>query len=94
MFNIIFDDEYEAATRLIADLRRDAGLSQRDLAAHLNRSQGHVHRMETRQRPIDLVEFCRIACVTGVSPPDAVARLLVAWERAGIHLRTQSSGEP
>ncbi len=88
MFNIIFSDEYEAATRLITEWRQRAGLSQHALAARLNRSQGHVHRMETRQRPIDLVEFCRIAHVTGVSPREGLDQLLKEWERSGVALPT------
>jgi transcriptional regulator with XRE-family HTH domain len=83
MFNIIFEDEYDNASRLLVELREGAGLSQRELAGLLSRSQGHVHRMETRQRPIELVEFCRIARASGVDPLDALRRLLDAWGAAG-----------
>lgn len=83
MFSIIFADEYEVATALIAEMRRSAGLSQREMATALNRSQGHIHRMETRQRPIDLVEFCRIARAAGIDPRCALGRLLDRWSEAG-----------
>lgn len=92
MFNIIFSDEYDAASRLIAEWRRSAGLGQRELAAGLDRTQGHIQRMETRQRPIDVVEFCRIASLTGLSPRDAIDQLLNAWERAGVTLPAAIGG--
>lgn len=87
MFNILFDEEYEVPPRLIAEMRQRAGLSQRELAARLKRSQGHVHRMETRQRPIDLVEFCRIAHASGVEPLQAFDELLRRCESAGHSFR-------
>lgn len=86
MFSIIFADEYEAATRLIAEWRQNAGLTQRELGVRLSRSQGHIHRMETRQRPIDLIEFCRIAQVTGVPPVEGLRQLPTAWEVSGVTL--------
>lgn len=80
MFNILFSDEYEVAPVLLSRLRQDAGLTLRDMAKILDRSHGHVHRMETRQRPIELVEFCRMARAAGLDPADALRRFLEAWE--------------
>ena len=89
MFNILFEDEYEVPPRFIAEMRRQAGLSQRELAAKLNRSQGHVHRMETRQRPIDLVEFCRIARAAGIEPSLAFGELMRRSALAGHSFRAE-----
>jgi transcriptional regulator with XRE-family HTH domain len=83
MFNIVFSEEYTVAPKLLAQMRTEAGLSQRDLAAALGRSQGHVHRMETCQRSIELVEFCRIARATRNDPAKALAHLLAEWGRLG-----------
>ena len=83
MFNIIFEQEYAAATRLITRIRREAHLSQRAMAMALQRSQGHIHRMETRQRPIELVEFCRIARASGADPAEVLRRLLEDWTQEG-----------
>jgi transcriptional regulator with XRE-family HTH domain len=84
MFNIVFSDEYLAVPKLLAELRRKAGLSQRGLANILGRSQGHVQRMETGQRPIELVEFCRIARAADLDPRAALGAFLEAWEGLGL----------
>ena len=83
MFNIIFSDEYEIVPDVLVSLRRGAGLSQRDLAAALGRAQSHVQRMETRQRPVELVEFCRIARLAGADPVETLRLLLHQWEESG-----------
>lgn len=83
MFNIVFSEEYSAATALLVHMRERAGLSLRDVAAVLGRSHGHVHRMETRQRSIELVEFCRIAHASGVDPVEALRGLIAEWEAMG-----------
>jgi hypothetical protein len=81
--NIVLSDEYDVAPKFILQMRRAAGLSQRRVATNLNRSQGHVQRMETRQRSIEIVEFCRIARMSGVDPVDALRALIAEWEQAG-----------
>jgi transcriptional regulator with XRE-family HTH domain len=84
MFNIVFSEEYTCAPTLLVELRRRAGLSQRDLGRILDRSQSHIHRMETGQRPIELVEFCRIARAAKVDPAQALASFLDAWAGLGL----------
>ena len=82
MVNIVFSDEYEVAPRFILRMRRAAGLSQRQVAKGLQRSQGHVQRMETRQRSIEIVEFCRIARMSGRDPVEALSALIAEWDAA------------
>jgi transcriptional regulator with XRE-family HTH domain len=77
--NIVMSDEYDVAPKFILRLRRRAGLSQRQMAAALQRSQGHVQRMETRQRSIEIVEFCRMARLAGVDPAEALRELIAEW---------------
>lgn len=87
LFNIIFSAEYEVVPAMLARVRQAAGLSQRDVAWALGRSQGHVHRMETRQRPLELVEFCRVARAVGLDPLDVLQGLLDEFERLGCEYR-------
>ena len=87
MFNIIFSAEYEVVPAMLARLRHTAGLSQRDVASALGRSQGHVHRMETRQRPLEIVEFCRVARMAGLDPVEALQTLLDEFEKVGCEYR-------
>jgi transcriptional regulator with XRE-family HTH domain len=53
-----------------------AGLPQRELARRLRRSQSHVHKIESRQRRIEIVEFCRYAKALGLNPERAFEDLL------------------
>ncbi len=87
MFNIVFSKEYEFAPRALAKMRESAGLSQQQLADVLERAQSHVYRMETGQRSIELVEFCRIAHATGHDPADVLATLLGEWAANGCEYR-------
>ncbi|HEX3366072.1 helix-turn-helix transcriptional regulator [Phenylobacterium sp.] len=88
MFNIVFSDEYGVLPPMLARLRQSAGLSQRDMAKAITRSQGHIHRMETGQRPIELVEFCRMARSAGVDPVQALEAVLREWASVGCHYRS------
>lgn len=94
--NIVLSDEYDVAPGFIVNLRRRAGLSQRAVAAGLQRSQGHVQRMETRQRSIEVVEFCRIAAMCGVDPIEALSQLMAEWVengRFGVDLAPLAAGD-
>lgn len=66
--NILFSDEYDHLPGVLRELRRRAGLSQRRLAEKMQRSACHVHKIETRQRRIELVEFCRYVTACGGNP--------------------------
>jgi transcriptional regulator with XRE-family HTH domain len=78
--NVIFSAEYEMIPTFLADLRTRAGLSQRELARRLNKSQSHVHRIEIRQRRIEILEFCNIVRACGGSPVDAFTDLISRLE--------------
>jgi transcriptional regulator with XRE-family HTH domain len=66
--NTIFTEEYAALVAVVASARKAAGVSQRELAARLGRSQSHVCKIEARQRRIDTLELYRIAKCLGISP--------------------------
>ncbi|HEX7760835.1 MAG TPA: helix-turn-helix transcriptional regulator [Caulobacteraceae bacterium] len=85
MTSIIFSDEYELLPRYLIEQRRRAGLSQRELADRMRRSQSHVYKMETRQRRIELIEFCRYVESLGGDPAEALEGFLarLAGARAG-----------
>ena len=91
MFNIVFSKEYEFAPQALARMRQTAGLSQQQLANVLERAQSHVFRMETGQRSIELVEFCRIAHATGHDPVEALAALLGEWAANGCDYRSPAA---
>lgn len=76
MTNPIFGDEYEAIVAILIEARIQAGLSQRQLAQRLARSQSHVCMIEKRQRRVELVEFCRIAEAVRLDPEVLFARAM------------------
>jgi transcriptional regulator with XRE-family HTH domain len=76
MVSIIFSDEYAILPALLVEQRRRAGLSQRAMADRMRRSQSHVYKMETGQRRIELIEFCRYVEAAGGDPVRALSDLL------------------
>jgi ribosome-binding protein aMBF1 (putative translation factor) len=73
--NPVFSDEYGVVRDVLVSARREAGLSQRALAARLGKTGSHVAMIERGQRRVDLLEFCRIAESLGLSPDTLVGRI-------------------
>ena len=73
--NPVFSDEYEVVRTVLIGARREAGLSQRALAARLGKTGSHVAMIERGQRRVDLLEFCRIAESLGLAPDALVGRI-------------------
>ena len=73
--NPVFSDEYEVVRDVLIGARREAGMSQRALAARLGKTGSHVAMIERGQRRVDLLEFCRIADSLGVSADTLVNRI-------------------
>lgn len=60
--------DYRALRAELLRIRREAGLSQRDLAARLRVPHSWVAKVESGERRIDLVEFCWFTSACGVDP--------------------------
>jgi HTH-type transcriptional regulator/antitoxin HipB len=58
--------------QLIVDKRREAGMSQADLAEALDRYQSVVAAIESGGRRIDVVEFLELAEVIGFDPHEVL----------------------
>jgi transcriptional regulator with XRE-family HTH domain len=76
----IFTGGHAKVVQAIIQARKAAGLTQRELADRLNKSQSFVALIETSQRRIDIVEFIAIALTSTperllkASMPDGAAR--------------------
>ena len=57
----LHSEPYRRFVELLADARRDAGLSQYDLADRLGVDQSFVSKYESARRRLDVIEFLRIA---------------------------------
>lgn len=84
--NPVFSEAYRALLGAVVECRKEAGLSQRDLAAQLGKCASHVGMIERGQRRIDTLELYRTAKVFQVRPEDLFARIarrIDALESAG-----------
>jgi transcriptional regulator with XRE-family HTH domain len=59
----------------IAAARRTAGLTQRELAARLRRSNSFVWKLEAGERQLNVLEFIEIAHTLGVTPSQLIAAI-------------------
>ena len=79
MSSNLSSDAYIAFVDALAAVRRDAGVSQDELARRLRKSQSYVSKGERRQRRIDVVEFIAMAEALGLNSADLLERI-----RAGL----------
>jgi transcriptional regulator with XRE-family HTH domain len=61
MTSSVFTKKYECFRELLIQYRKDAGITQQDLAVALNKPQSYVSKYENGERRLDLVEFLDIA---------------------------------
>lgn len=66
---------YRKVPPLLAQLRTEAGLTQRELAQRIGKSQSWVFKSESASRRVDIAEFLEWCVGCGVDPVDAVRRL-------------------
>jgi hypothetical protein len=57
----IYSNEYRQLLRLLVAARRQAGLSQKQLAGMLGRPQSFVSKFERAERRLDVIEFLRVS---------------------------------
>jgi transcriptional regulator with XRE-family HTH domain len=61
---------------LIIDARNATGLSQREFAEKLGRSNNFVQRIEAGTRPVSVQEFLDIAEAAGIAPDELIRRVV------------------
>ena len=69
---------YEAAIKVIVEARKEAGLSQRDLAERLGKPRSFVSKIENRERRLDVVEFIAVARALELDSASLVQRIASA----------------
>ncbi len=60
---------------MVSDARRQAGLTQRDLAERLGKPPSLVAKVETGERGLDLVEFVASARALNLGPAEFIGRV-------------------
>jgi transcriptional regulator with XRE-family HTH domain len=67
---------HETVSRILKNVRQQAGMTQKQLADRLDRPQSFVAKYERGERRLDVVEFAKIARKLGVSPAHLFAQIL------------------
>ncbi|PCG15923.1 MULTISPECIES: helix-turn-helix domain-containing protein [Sphingomonas] len=81
MAKSLFTPDARQLARLLAQARRDAGITQVELARTLGKPQPFVSLIERGERRVDVVEFCEIARAIGWRPLDLFDRFLECREQ-------------
>lgn len=68
MTKSVFSDKYDRFRQLLITARKEARLTQVELAEKLNRPQSYVSKYERGERRLDVIEFFDIAQAVGVDP--------------------------
>lgn len=68
---------HEKVIQVLVELRQQAGLTQRDLAARLGTRQSLIARLEAGQRALTFLEFVAICEGVGSPPAFVLDRILV-----------------
>lgn len=77
----VTSEAYGALVEVLVQVRQEAGLSQRDLAARLAKPRSYISKIETKERRIDVVELIELANGLGLEPSRMFAAIVDAIER-------------
>ena len=76
MDKAIYSKQGTCLRETIVELRRDAGLTQRQLAVKLNRAHNMIGRLELGERRLDLVEFFWLCKACGADSAAVAQKLM------------------
>lgn len=68
--------EYRALSEVLLEARTAAGLTQRDLAARLDRQHSFIGKIESGSRHINVIEFIEVAGALGIDPERLFAKVV------------------
>lgn len=69
------EEKYEKLRVLLIEARKDAGLTQDEVAGRLERPQSFVWKVENGVRKLDVIEFLELAKVIGFDPTAFLRKL-------------------
>jgi transcriptional regulator with XRE-family HTH domain len=77
----LHDPRYARLIELVVDARKEAGLTQRDVAARLKQPPSYIGKIESLQRRLDLIELIDVLEAVGAKPADFLRRALADVRR-------------
>lgn len=83
MASALTESSYRAFVLRLIALRRQAGLTQRELAARLGRQQSYVNKTERFERRIDPSEFMTIVRALGFDPVEEFGVVVAELSKEG-----------
>lgn len=78
----LFPEQYRLLLARIVEARKQAGITQTDLAEQLRRPQSFVSKYESGERRLDPVEFYRIAVLLNADPVAILTESVRGSDRA------------
>lgn len=75
MVKSIKAEAYQAILPILASARREAGLTQAEVAARLGKPQSYISKVEQGERRLDVVEFCLLADALSIEPGRLLQRI-------------------
>ena len=76
MDNSAFTSQHDFFRKMLVEMRNEAELTQRELAARLGREHNFVARIELGERRVDVVEFYWVCLACGADPIEMAATLM------------------
>jgi transcriptional regulator with XRE-family HTH domain len=64
----VFTGAHQHLVGVLVEARRNAGLTQTELAERIGKDQKFISLIERSQRRVDVIEFCALARALGVDP--------------------------
>jgi transcriptional regulator with XRE-family HTH domain len=86
--------DYAALGRCLAEVRRQAGVSQDELAARLQKPQSFVSAYERGQRRVDVLELLLILGALGAEPHEVFAKIVNQIRPGEQRRRSRRPGAP
>lgn len=75
---------YRAFCRQLIALRQNAGMSQREFAKVIKRDHQFVHRIESGDRRLDMLEFYWLCQALGHDPMEIVQKVYADFDRMSL----------
>lgn len=64
----VYGPRYKRLIELLAQARKQSGINQTELALRLGVDQGHVSKIERRERRLDVIEYFEFCREIGADP--------------------------
>lgn len=82
MSRSIHSEEHLVFRKMLAAARKDAGLTQHEVARRIDRPQSFVAKYEGGERRVDVLEFIIIACALERDPVQLFTELVAKVQRS------------